>query len=306
MNAPAEEQLLVEPKSMNAMVVLDRETCRDLTVQSRRLAMAQQLAITDDDDAQFAAQELANTTAARKLIEEHYKKIVEPAKKIIEEMSAQFKGPIDDLKQTEGIYKQKLMAWNQECVRLANEARQRQIEEERRMREAAEAEARQRQAEARAKATALAEEARKKEQAARDAENAEERARLAREAEAARVEAEQTVDRADNETAAAKMETAVALQATRVESERVIAESVPQKVGAVSFRDKWEATLTDKPALMGYVLNEAPEYMDIFEFSPSYANKLATTVQDKKKVPGLEFKNNPVPINNTGRQSRRK
>ncbi len=80
--------------------------------------------------------------------------------------------------------------------------------------------------------------------------------------------------------------TSVALTAA---SEMIVAPTVqmePAKVGGISTRTIWSATVTDKIAYLKHVIDH-PELLDTIDISMKPLNQMASALKDKLNIPGI-------------------
>ena len=237
------------------------------------LDSAKGLRIDSDAMYQVAADELRAIKAKNQQLEDQRTNLVAPLNKVVKDINAMFKPPMEFLSQAEGIIKLSMIGYQ-------NEQERKRREEEARARAAAEAEA----AKARAKI--------EQERAA-----AEEKARIERErieqerkaliasgdtVKAARLEAKAE---AITEAAQAKSE-ALAEMSAMVAAAPVIAHSEAPKAAGVSTRSVWKCECADKMALIKFIANN-PQFENLLEFNESAGNQMAKALKGTMRVDGL-------------------
>lgn len=276
------------------------------------LALANSFEIKTQEDYTLASEEL------RKIISRHSdwdverKTFTDPLREVLDRLNAKYMPYLkvlrgDGKKDTvhaEGILKSKMTAFleDQERLRVEEQRKAEALAQAERDRLAAEAERVRKEAEAAAEVTRKAEEAR---QAAARAEaarleadaaaargkkakaEAEERARVAREAEAVR-QAE-----ADRVAAEQREQAERAAQALETTAAVTIAQPVTvvvQKGRGISTPKKWVGEVTDKLALMAFIIEKRPDLVVLFDVNNAALNAQVKLMGAGTSVPGITIK----------------
>lgn len=259
-------------------------------------AVAEAYDVTDVDMAREASLELERLSKMEKRLEEVRVSITKPAREIVENTNGFFKPFILALQESQKIIKGRLLTWNAEQQRLADEARRRQEEEARRARQEAEEKAAAARAKAEAEARAAAQRAEEERQRAAKLE-AEGKAREAAAAAAAAAKHEQKAANAIETGEAKAQEAALAAAAATV-----AAPIEAPKVAGFTTRDNWIAErAADCPedgdaivkmcAAIAQGRTELVAYLDI---NWSALNKAAKAQEKRLNVPGITARNSPI------------
>lgn len=235
-------------------------------------ATAEMITVTNDQDREFAVEEIQSIKAAAKRLEERRTSITGPLTATMRAVNALFAPASSALEAAEKLLKDKVLTYDREQERIAAEARR-----------AAEARARAEQEAARVAAAALAQKAEEEARAQREAADAAAAAGNQEQATILDIQAAATQQAASE--AAAEVQR-VAYQAP------TIAVSAPVKTGT-STRAKWTAELVDFLKLVQHVAQH-PEHLGLLEFNQSAANKLASALQSNTNVPGMRVNSDSV------------
>lgn len=178
-----------------------------------------------------------------------------------------FRPAVSTYEKTEKVLKDKIVAYQLEERRKAEEAERQAREEARRAQEAAAREAAAKEAAAQAAAEKLIAESK----TAAESGDAGKAAEL-------QVAAEQTVATAQDEAAAVQMAAAVV---------PTIAVPTPTMPKGASLRGRWKARVTDKAKFIAYIAAH-PEFLELLDVNESALNKLAGALQKKLPIEGAE------------------
>lgn len=264
---------------------------------SGAVALAHAYEIDSNEVAQLANGELQSVKVRLTQLKTAKEGFVAPARQILENAANVFNAAIEDCTAAEGIYKAKLLEWQ--------EKERRRVEEENRQREEAARIARQKAeqeaAAARARAEQEAAEARRK---AAEAEQArlkavsEGNAKAAATAAAAAAKAQEQAQAAlENGEAKA---TAAAMGAAALETAAPAA--APTKLAGFSTRDNWKAELADgfsddraKLAILNaIVIDKRTDLLGLVLIDTKAINKLSTALKKAMNVPGYQAVNKPI------------
>ena len=239
-------------------------------IGSHPFELAEALAIDSPAMLEVAGAELITIKKTRNDLDEKRKKITGPLDTAKKEIMDLFRPPIEFLDRAEAMLKTKIGAYQNEQKRIAAEA-QRKLDEEatkERNRLAAEA------AVIAAKAREAEEKLRAEAEAAKAAGNAEMAAKL-------KAEADAKAEASEVESAALEMQVAMTVAP-------IIAAS-SQKVAGISGRDKWEADVIDKAALLTFIANNF-KYLDLVDINQSALNRLAGVMKAEMDIPGTKVR----------------
>lgn len=120
-----------------------------------------------------------------------------------------------------------------------------------------------------------------------EAEAQAERDRLAAESAQKAQEAAEAAAKGDMAAADAAQQEAAILQVQSVIAPAPVVSSGAQKLSGISMRDNWKAEVTDKLALVKYVL-ENPQYIDWLEVDMKPLNQMAKALKTNLSVPGVK------------------
>lgn len=248
--------------------------------------------IDSPDMAQLAATELKGMKDGVKEIDRLYDGFVEPAKQIIENARAFFIPTRQALERAIASLGSKLVTYQQEQDRIAEENRLKAEAEARRQRQEAE----QRAAAERARAAVIAEENRKKAAEVEEARLKAEAEGNARAAASLAAESARLIEKADAvvENAEAKAATAV------MEAAAAPVVAAPAKIAGLSLRKNWVAEIepgkTEKDVIraIAALLNERPELIALLSLDMTAAKKLAKAQEGEFNVPYMKARNAPI------------
>ncbi len=279
------------PEQYTATVPITAEVRQMMSVGDS-LALAESFVVNDAVTADLANRELRAVKERAKKLDDTRKSLVDPLRKVIDNIQALFKPAIESLAQAETIYKRKLADYTEAERQKAEEARRAQEEAERKARQKAEQEA----AAARAKAEQEAAEARRRAQEAEEARRKDEAEGNARAAAAAAAEAARLQERAAAviENGEAK---AMAAQAIQVAAAPQVA--APAAIKGFTTRDNWVAELATteenaKLAIVKAIADGRADLLPLLAIDMKAANALAKALKSAMAVPGLKAVNKPI------------
>lgn len=311
------------PQNLRAELIVTEDIRRELMATPATLE-AQSLVIDSDTMLEIAIENMNACKAQAGRVGAMFDGFVGDAKRIIERAKILFSPRIADLKAAEGVYKEKIGAYQIEQRRLVDLENQRRQEEARRVQQEAEAKARQEQAraeeaarqkeaQARVEAEALAKaqaeaaaaaEAKRKAQEAGDKEamrkaadeerRANEQARQRAAAEAkAREQAQAELDKGNAKAVEAQMQAAAATAA--------VPTATVAKVSGAQMRDKWGAELLPnttedqaKALIMEAICKGRMELLGVLELNLTAIRKQAESLKGAMSIPGFVAKNRPI------------
>lgn len=288
---------------------------KDLTLVKKStsfLKIANSLIIDSPEMHGAAADDLKSVKGLQKRIEDQRTSEVGPLNKEVKRINDEYREPAQWLADAEAVLKSKMLTFQQdeqrkadELQRIANEearkerqrieaearaaqdeidrqarevsAQQAKAEQERRAAEAAKQKA---EAEARAAAEAGDKAAAKKAQAAIDAANL-----LEAEANAAKQAAEQAQIDAENNAAQAQ-ENIAALELTASVMTAPAVQTM-SKVSGISTSKTWKVRITDKAALLAFIATH-PECLDWVDVKMTPLNGMAKALKNNMNIPGVE------------------
>lgn len=270
----------------------------DTRVQLRHgegaIAIAEAYEIDSPELAIAANNELKALKVRRERIEELRKSFIAPAQQIIDNANMLFNPAREALAKAESLLKQRLLDYQTEERRKADELRREAETQERRLRQeadaraaAARAKAEQEAAEAR-RLAAAAEEQRKRLEAEGKARQA---ATAAADAARLREQAEAAIENGEAKAQAAQL-AAAAIPAPVM--------AAPTKLEGFSTRENWicefeqgldELAVKQKIAA---ALPQRPDLIALFKLDMSAAGKMAKALKKAFGVPGLTARNDPV------------
>lgn len=235
---------------------------------TRSLEAAKAYAIDSAEMYELAASELKDIKGRSKKLDDQMKDLLKPVKETEQKIRALFKPPLDFLQQAETIIKDQMSYYllveqdrQKEIQRKADEAAR--IERERIEKEAEEA---------RLKAAQEAREANERIQAATAAGDIDKANEIAQQAQAA--VSSLAAQAQELATAAVLVQPAVVAMA-------------PTKTAGVSGREKWTAAVTDKVALLRFLLDERPEFLSLVNIDQGALNRQAQTMKTAMSWPGV-------------------
>lgn len=284
-----------EPQVLTAQLTLTPALLEQLHRDEGSLDVAQAYVIDSIEMAQEANKELREIKARIDQVERAKDGFTLPARQIIDHANAIFDRALARLRQAEKTIKDRLIAFQNEQQRLADEARRRREAEERAARARAEAEA------AAARARAEEEARQKREAAAAEAKRLAD-AQAAGDARAAREAAER---QAKLEQQAAHAEAAGEARAMELQLAAAPAnepEPAPVKIDGLVVRNTWAAALaegvpTDESAVPLIIAAIAgvppekfarPELRALLKIEWPKAHQLAKSLEKDMNVPGLQ------------------
>lgn len=232
-------------------------------------ASAAALVIDSPEMKAVAASDLRSLQARLAAIEEQRTGIVKPLNDVVKRVNDLFRSPAARLNDAVSIIKGKILAYDREQARIAEEARRRAEEEARKERERAAAAA----AAAQAKAEKEARELRERAAAA---------AAAGREAEAAKLES-----KADSrEEAGAEKAAELTMQANA--AVHVAAPPPPPKVAGLSTRKKWKGVVKDKAKFVAFVAAN-PAFLHLLDVNETALNQFAASTKGAADMAGVTF-----------------
>lgn len=240
---------------------------------NRQITPADQWEVVDQATSELATAEVRNIKAIGKAFDDKRKELVGPLNDTVKKINDLFKPAIEHCASEEQKLKSKLLTYAEAERKKAEEAQRIAEQAARAAREQAEREAAALAAKAREESDRLAAEAK----AAAEAGNAEQAAALA-------MQATQTVQAAQEQAAQA---VAVASVAT------VTPISAPVTKG-LSTRKNYKARVTDKAALVKWIVNERPELLSLIDINETALNAQAKSLEENLKWPGVEVFNQPI------------
>jgi hypothetical protein len=284
----------VPPQDLSVTLAVTEDIRRELQQTGRATAAATALIIDSPDMAQIAADEMNECKHRITRVEALYKGFIEPAKKIIAHAQSIFNPRLEDDRNAEVIYKQKIGAWQEvERKRIAVENAEREAAA-RKIRQEAEAKAAAEQA----RAAQQAAEARRKQQEAEEAQRkaqAEGNARAAAAAAAAAAKAQEQANQALENGAARAQQ--VQLEAAAQVSVAPVAEQV--KIAGAQMRDNWVAVLSAKDedeakAMIVAAVAARPDLLAYLTVNTKAINQSAKAQKKAMNIPGYVAENQPI------------
>lgn len=239
-------------------------------IGSQSFAIAESIVIDSPAMLEVAGAELITIKRKRNELDEKRKAITGPLDIAKKEIMELFRAPLDFLDSAETILKTGIGSYQNEQKRIAAEA-QRKLDEEaakERNRLAAEA------ASIALKAKEAEDKLRAEAEAAKAAGNAEMAEKL-------KAEADAKAEASEAESAALEMQVAMTVAP--------IIAAAPQKVAGISGRDKWEADVTDKTALLAFIAMNTG-YLNLVEINQGALNKLAGVMKSEFNLPGTKVR----------------
>lgn len=280
---------------LSVTLQMDDQTRAQLRNSEGVIAIAESFEIDSPELAVAANNELRSIKERLTRIEALRKSFIAPAQQIIENANALFNPAREALSRGESIIKQRLLDYQTEERRKAEEARRIAEEAERKARQEAEAKSAAERAKAEQKAAEtrrMAEEA----EAARKRLEAEGKAKQAAQAAAdaakLREQAAATIENAEVKAQQIQLAAAAAAPAAVV--------AAPVKLEGFSARDNWicefaqghdETSVKQKIAA---ALPARPELLALFKLDMSAAGKMAKALKGAFNVPGLAARNDPI------------
>jgi len=283
-----------EVRDLSVTLTMTPEIAQTLARESGALTVAEAFIVDSDEMAGVTNDELKQIKAKREHIKAMKDRFIQPAQQIIDTAKEFFNPPLEALDKAEALLKSRLMTYQTEQRRIAEEARLKAEAEERQRRQKAEQEA--------AAARAAAEErARQERQKAEEAERARQEAEAAGNATAARAAAE-TAARATERAQAALENGEAKAQATTMAAAAVapsVVAPAPAKLAGFSMRDNWTAkmttqTETEAVMLIAAALPQRPDFAAYLKIDTQALNKLAKAQKSLMAVPGFEAINTPI------------
>lgn len=314
------------PRDLSLIIAVPPALAVNISQGNDLIATANDFVIDCQEMATMASQNMTACKKFSQLMETGRKDFLEPAQLIIERAKKWFNPPLLAAQEAEGIYKKKLLGWQESeraRIELENKKREevarklRQEADEKAAKERARAAeiARQREQEARiaAEARAKAEaEARVAAEAKRKAieEGNKEAARLAAEQErTARAEAQSraAAEAKANEQATSAIENGEAMaQTAQLEAAAAVTSAAPlaqQKVVGFSTKKNWVAKLNPlltendvKLLIAKAAVAGRTDLLGLLDLNMGAANKMAKALESAFVVPGMTAANEPVAV----------
>ena len=282
---------------MQVQLTMPDQTRAVLMQHEGAVALAEAYTIDCPEMAIAANDEMKQMKASLKQLEDMRKGFVAPAMQIVENARALFNPAIKALADGEAILKRKLLAFQQEQQRRADEARRQREEAERKARQEAEAKA--------AKERAAAEE-----RAREERRKAEELERQRREAEAAGNARAAAAAAAKAAEATAKAEAAIENGEVKAQQARLIAAAMPApapapapeptKLAGLSSKKNWIVELAkdvdEKEAVrrIAAAIATRPELVSMLTIDWKAARAMGKALEANFNVPGLTARNEPI------------
>lgn len=278
---------------------------------SRMLATANAVTVVDTASLEMAAIDMRNIRGHRDKLETERTAVVGPLNAAVKRINEWFRGPIAECDQAMEIIRGRMVSFQQEEQRKADEARREAAVAAEKVRKEAERQAAEVRAKAEAEARRQAEEEKRQQEAAdraaREAREAREReakaradgdaaaARKARDealaAEKQRREAEEAERKAKDRAEAAMEKGDQKAQEALQSADLALAHAPtpePAKVAGLASTATWQAELTDLRALCAAIgAGTAPA--TLVEFSAKQGNQYARATKGEMPVPGVRF-----------------
>ena len=263
------------------------------------VAEAESCMVDSAEMAQVANAEMRGVIERRKILEKERKGFLEPASQIIERARALFNPALAALTRAEEIYKDKLLTFQKEERRQADEARRTAEDAARKARQEAEQQA----AAARARAEEQAREARRKEQEAQEAQrkalaegNARAAAAAAAEAAKQAEKAQAAVENGEARAAVAQLSASTVVTAPPAQA--------PTQIAGFGSRGAWVAEVeVDEPTTIRAIaaaLATRPELVGLLKLDTRAAGQMARALHGNTNIPGMKVREEQVAVSRKG------